>query len=114
MSKHIYVNVYEETQHYGGAEEGGWFYWAGIPMWTAVGICLCSDNFNHSDRCPIKGFLLEAKAVVKSGRDGYLESFISGDPEEPEYRNEAVYGRRTLRQEEHPGKAYPTQRPHYE
>ncbi len=26
MDNKVYVNVYEVTRHYGGAEEGGWYY----------------------------------------------------------------------------------------
>ena len=118
--KILYVTVYEETQRYGGPEEGGWYYWEGLPMWTARGICLCLDAAlgfvygRHESHCPIKRLMLEAQAIVTAVPEGYLGSFITQDADIPEYRNEAVYGRRVLKQQEHEAREYPEVQPHYE
>ena len=114
---HIYVNVYNETQHYGGPEEGGWYYWSGIPIWTANGPCSCPSEFRfpaHTVHCPITSYIAEADGIIQTGEDGYLDSYITGDPDRAEYRPEAVYSRRTWYVEDHPPTAYPTERPHYE
>ena len=47
-----YVNVYSVTRHYGGPEEGGWWYNAGEPIESrliadedeGVPICTCTLN----------------------------------------------------------------------
>ena len=119
----LYVNVYEETQRYGGAEEGGWYYWEGTPMWTAKGICLCLDEYpaylidiysKHEVHCPIGEYVLTAQAIVSGSKEGYLESYTSQDVDSPEYRNEGIYGRRKLRVEDRPAEAYPKERPYYQ
>ena len=124
----LYVNVYEETQRYGGAEEGGWYYWEGTPIWTAKGICLCLYSKyevhypigeyvlygEHEVHCPIGEYILTAQAIVSGRKEGYLESYTSQDVDSPEYRNEGIYGRRKLRVEDGPSEAYPKERPYYE
>lgn len=109
----LYVNVYSEIERYGGAEEGGWYYWEGTPMWTAKGICLCLDS-KHEEHCPISGYIQTAQAIVSGVKEGYLESYTIQDAETPEYRNEGIYGRRTLKLELKSAQAYPQERPYYQ
>jgi hypothetical protein len=124
--KKLWVNVYDVVQRYGGPEEGGWFYNEGIPEWSVTGLCHCpweigddeyhlhEDEIAHSDHCPIHHLIIEAKAWVAGFKPGYLETFINGDPDEPEYRGEAVHRDKSIQIEEQTGRAYPEYRPHYE
>ena len=115
--KQLWVNVYDITQHYGGPEEGGWYYDRGIPAWSNQGLCMCeSDNvLTHWETCPIFHLLIEARAFIKGFKPGYREAFVTGDLERPEVVGEPIYDEaREVRVEETTGHAYPGGRPHYE
>jgi hypothetical protein len=122
MSKLIWVNVYDVIQHYGGAEEGGWFYDVGVPEWSQQGMCHCealdaqawANTGEHFTHCPIHHLWAEAKTWIEGFKPGYLDSFISKDSEELEYRGEAIHGRKEIREENSPAHAYPEHPPHYE
>ena len=109
-----WVNVYDVVQYYGGAEEGGWYYDVGIPEWSHQGLCSCPPGEAHRGVCPIFHLLVEAKTWIAGFKPGYLESFTSGDPEEPEHRGEAVHGRKEIKVEEQTGHAYPEEQPIWE
>ena len=119
MPVQLWVNVYDVIQHYGGAEEGGWFYDVGIPEWSAQGLCHChgGDEDSHNSICPIHHLVNEAKVFIAGFKPGYLQSFIDQgkiDREEPEYRGEAIHGRKEIRVEGQTGHAFPESPPHYE
>jgi hypothetical protein len=46
MSDYLYINVYSVTRHYGGPEEGGWWYNSGTPL-ASVPI-----QVERLDECP--------------------------------------------------------------
>tara|TARA_Y100000310_G_C20512930_1_gene729765 strand:- start:41 stop:403 length:363 start_codon:yes stop_codon:yes gene_type:complete len=115
----FWVNAYEISQVYGGAEEGGWFFDVGTPIWSQQALCHCTGEYKymdsgHSVSCPITALLVEANAFVQKLDTGWDAQFISRDPEEPEHRGERVYGKTAVRIEESPGHAYPDEYPHYE
>ena len=85
----IYVNVYELEQGYGGPEEGGWYYEAGVP----VSSILC-DNVR------------EAEATVTKMKERYPETKqrYSVRPQKPDY---GVYI------ETHFASPFPEQTPRY-
>ena len=111
----LWVNAYEISQMYGGAEEGGWFFDAGVPIWSKPGLCSCPEMYTHSDACPITHLVKEAEEFVEGiTSTGWDDQFISRDPEEPEHRGERVYGKTAVRIEEVVGRTYPDEWPHYE
>jgi hypothetical protein len=115
MAQQLWVNVYDVVQRYGGPEEGGWYYDTGTPEWSETGLCHCPlDKTLHSHYCPIHHLLIEAREWVAGFKPGYIETFINGDPDEPEHQGEAVHRDRFITVETHRGRAYPEHRPHYE
>ena len=114
MTKLLWVNIYNVTQHYAGPEERGWFYDVGIPERSSQGLCSCPAHGDHWGVCPIHHLLIEAEAWIEGFKPGYLEGFISRDAEEPEYRGEAIHGRKEIREEDSPAHAYPDEQPFYE
>ena len=114
MVVQYWVTVYDCVQRFGGSEEGGWYYWTGIPEWSQSGWCHCEDDGEHASHCPISHFLNEARIWIAGFKPGYLDSFLSGDTEESEYRGEGIYGDKEIRIETHTGHAFPDHPPHYE
>ncbi len=114
MPKLLWVTVYDVTQHYGGAEEGGWFYDVGIPEWSQQGMCHCPEHDEHRSVCPIHHLWTEARAWIEGFKPGYLDSFLARDSEELEHRGEAIHGRKEIREGDSPAHAYPDEQPFYE
>ena len=90
-----YVNVYEVTRNYGGPEEGGWYWDSGEPM---LSVKVTGKSEGEVEAAEL--ILLEdlAKAYPDTGaRYGVLggEDYF-------------------VRIEEHEGKAWPEEIPHYE
>ena len=110
----LWVNAYEISQMYGGAEEGGWFFDIGTPIWSQQALCSCDEMFNHVATCPITHLVIEAKTFIQGVNTGWDKQFISRDADEPEHRGERVYGKAEGRIEAAWGKAYPEEYPHYE
>ena len=85
----VYVNVYSITREYGGPEEGGWYYTAGEPI------------------ASVRATAGTAESVAKSMRRKYVPT------KQPKHWGRIV-GRVQIHIEDHPAKAFPTHRPHYE
>jgi hypothetical protein len=90
-----YINIYELDRHYGGPEEGGWWYDSGTPV---VSLALPDGTHEH-----------EAQEAVDALRMVYTYANRMGSVLYPEdgYDYSVVL-------EEEPAKAYPTERPYYE
>ena len=94
----VFVTVYSETQAYGGAEEGGWYYMRGEPIDGVYTLCcgatrevvwddhesgetikdtwLESAPNNHAEDCPARGAAEKYhEQYVLGHRDEYLRSF---------------------------------------
>lgn len=88
-----YVNAYAVSRHYGGPEEGGWWYDAGSPL-SSIAV------YTDADEVAAKALLLKTLG--------------------PEYEHQrsrySVIGEDDLEiyTEEKPAAAWPTERPHYE
>jgi hypothetical protein len=54
MITRIYINAYAVTRHYGGPEEGGWWFNAGRPL-ASVPISVQEAITVTDDRCPGRG-----------------------------------------------------------
>ena len=94
----VYVTVYNETQGYGGGEEGGWYYTQGQPIdglytlccgatadtldedWepgvSVWGTCLASNPDEHAADCPARGAAERYhREYVLGHTEAYLRSF---------------------------------------
>jgi hypothetical protein len=94
MQRH--VNVYEVTRHYGGPEEGGWWYDTGEPV---ISVTVDGKNAGEVEACEL--ILMEdlQRAYPDTGER------YSMAPRATDYE---------VRIEEHAGEAWPDERPHYE
>ena len=125
----VFVTVYNETQAYGGAEEGGWYYTCGEPIDGVYTLCCGAtggDPNNHAEDCPARGAAEKYhEKYVLGHRDEYLRSFTHGpdgvswldsDEDAPnEYRGEvATSGQNHVVIENDSPASYPTERPFYE
>ena len=134
MKREVFVNVYELSTHYGGAEEGGWDFNAGSPVLSKATTCICDgleyggmlDQLlgQHGELCPA-GHWLTALRSTYSGEEGWADSFTQapdgtswlGSPDDaPEpFAGEVMRnGKCRVEIQGKPGEAWPEQRPHYE
>jgi hypothetical protein len=90
-----YVNMYLADQAYGGAEEGGWYYSVGT-------LDEASAKFDDYD---------EAVEWSESVGAAKLAELNEG---RPGLSTAASQGRYIHKVEDHPGRNWPTERPHYE
>lgn len=88
-----YIGVYEVTRHYGGPEEGGWWY-----NWYTYLFSVCVDKSSESRRERVIAALKAGESHRKSGN---IYSVLGGVDVEVLY-------------EEHPGIHQSTETPHYE
>lgn len=110
-SPHLYyINAYAVTRHYGGPEEGGWWYNAGRPLasipWAAPEALMDNEGFILWDRYPkyekdIDKVKEKLRQSLKSEEYGDIYSMLGG---------QAV----NIRFEKEIAKPYPEERPHYE
>lgn len=86
----LYVNVYEVDRHYGGPEEGGWYYDAGDPV--------------------------ESHPVDTEGAADRLVEHLEQEYPRTDSSSSVIYrgGDYRVWIEDHPAKAYPEVVPHYE
>ncbi len=97
MSQEVkYVNAYSVSRHYGGPEEGGWWYDAGEPLASMP----LPENATDEQVEATKEYLRTLLGWPKQPRQGRY-SVIGGDDFE-------------VWVEEHPAKAFPETKPHYE
>lgn len=91
---HHHVNEYHEKQVYGGPEEGGWYFQAGLFI-----------------RCLGIHWTLQAAQEQAAALQEYLGKVNEGARE---LSSVISTGRRRIVVEPHPGEDYPSQRPQYE
>ena len=83
--KTLWVNAYEMIHKVAGREEGGWYYWEGLPMWSQPSLCACDVKHwgldtAHREYCPVKHLYAEAQDFIDGFTDtGYLPEFINKD-----------------------------------
>ena len=86
-----FINAYSVTRHYGGPEEGGWYYNRGEPL---ASIPVDTDEEADAARAKLEArYSGEARGNIYSVRGGVELDVL---------------------EEEHFATAYPTRRPHYE
>ena len=90
LERPIYINVYHVTRHYGGPEEGGWWYNAGQLVESV------ETTVGDADRVRVE---LHEKHNHKN--EGDIYSVLGGVLVE-------------VTPEDHPGADWPAERPHYE
>lgn len=92
----IYVNAYSVSRHYGGPEEGGWWYDAGTPLASV----------------PMKADATDEEIEKEKAR---LTELL-GWPREPSQGRYSVNGGDDFEVwvEDHPAEHFPKERPHYE
>jgi len=96
--KKVYVTVYNESQAYGGSEEGGWYYTVSEPVDSLCTLCcgvmgkddfarlphhqealeqwFLTDPLAHEDTCPAKGAAeTYHRQYVLGHTEAYLRSF---------------------------------------
>ena len=124
MINTVFVNVYETEQRYGGAEEGGWYYTCGTPVASKATTCVESKSeYVHGNLCPAGNW----ESVLRgkySGKAEYAETYthdahgvnyLDTMDVPTEFAGEVVTsGSYEIRVEDHPGEAWPDQRPRYE
>jgi hypothetical protein len=86
-----YVNIYELEQHYGGPEEGGW--------WFDSGRCVRSFPCRPAQ---VETMVRRMRAVLERSDDGKHRSMSNGTPDY------------IARVETHTGRDFPDERPFYE
>lgn len=91
-----YVNVYEVNRHYGGPEEGGWWWDGGEPI---LSVRVTGKDEGEVEAAELILFEDLAKAYPDVGNR------YSMAPLAVDYQ---------VRIEEHEGKHWPEERPHYE
>lgn len=90
--KRHYVNVYEVTRHYGGPEEGGWYYNAGMPL-AAIPYDTLRHAISHDQEA--------LRNMFRDKEEGDIYSVLGGTE---------VH----ITIEEHPPEQYPETGPTYE
>ena len=93
-----YINVYEVTRHYGGPEEGGWWYDAGDPL-ASVPVQV-DDLYEVTDAMRAEGERIRG-IFVDAVEWGDIHS-VNGGAEV------------CIQYEDRHAEAYPSRRPHYE
>lgn len=88
-----YVNAYAVTRHFGGPEEGGWWYNAGEPL---ASVPLANPTVDQ-----IEAERARLKSVLADHAEGDIYSVLGGVAVE-------VYP------QDGPAVNWPTERPHYE
>ena len=97
----VYVTVYNETQAFGGPEEGGWWYTQGEPTEGVYTICCGSEidygdiseiRTNHAADCPARG-----------AAENYHRQYVRGHK-----------GNNLVRIADAPPQSYPQHTPYYE
>ena len=101
----VHVNAYKEERHYGGAEEGGWWYNSGEPV--------ASVPVSSREELEQAKKILENNLhnVPQKGQYGYM-----GEPAH-DYDDSGIYHTGVnlrISVEGHPPKKYPERRPYYE
>lgn len=90
-----YINVYEVYRHYGGPEEGGW-YWDSGELLISVQVTGKMEGEAEAAELLLKDYLERSYPD-----DGSRFSVLGGT----DYQ---------VRIEDHDGKSWPEERPHYE
>lgn len=119
----VYVNAYEVTRHYGGPEEGGWWYDAGTPI-ASVPVRIPRagwdgkepepEDGNEMARLQFRKSVQAAEDEITKAKDDLIR--VLG----PEYRHRrsrySVIGEEDLSVsvDDKPGKPWPEETPHYE
>ena len=108
----VFVNAYSEDQVYGGPEEGGWYYDAGIPL-ASVPIrakpAIRRSVYGENEYQLVPADQVEADRTVKQ-----LEKLFSC-LQNPRGRSSVIGGPDVeIRIEECPAKPFPARRPRYE
>lgn len=114
-----FVNVYEVGRSYGGPEEGGWWFDTGCPVESyVVGVAATHLRLDRVDDGFTYPPALDFDAVREAAERAAAE--VLRDALREEYprtnRRSSVLGGEDweVAIEDHPGKAYPEERPHYE
>lgn len=96
MAEVKYVNAYSVSRHWGGPEEGGWWYDAGVPLASV----------------PLKADATQLEIDAEKAR---LTALIGWD-KTPSQGRYSVIGEDDFEVyvEEEPAKPFPERRPHYE
>jgi hypothetical protein len=99
-----YVNAYAVTRHYGGPEEGGWYYDSGDPV---ASIPIGYDHLNTPE---------ELEKSEQQAKELLREVFgLKDDPKNGRRRYSVNGGEDiVICVEDEFAKHYPTERPHYE
>ncbi len=94
----FYANIYIVDQAFGGPEEGGWWFTYGSPVERLSRLC--------------RAFSTEEEAYAyRASLAGKIEELNEGRHELSSVLCEGVFA---VYVEEHPAKAFPEVRPHYE
>lgn len=138
----IFVNAYEVTRHYGGPEEGGWWYNAGSPL-ASIPVSIPDDVLVQIAEERKRLYQENILAVEGTDDDNDPEAFSLNDETDrfavntmynrPEVQAQVEYLKATLghvnrgsiysvlggellevQVEAHMAEAWPKQRPHYE
>mgnify|MGYP003644563732 CR=1 FL=1 len=110
----MYLNIYQCSQAYGGPEEGGW--------WYSCGELIDSKRISNLTRARQtvkelnKKFKNDDKGEYQMGFGGFDGCDDSGEGDDDYLMLGGHWGFSDVRAciEEHPGKNYPSERPHYE
>lgn len=94
--KIVFVNAYSVSRHFGGHEEGGWYYDVGIPI--------CSVPVREEDETVIE---LEKRRITE---------LLGWEKNPPRLGRYSVVGGSDFEiyVEDEPAKAWPEETPHYE
>jgi hypothetical protein len=106
------INVYMEWQHYGGPEEGGWWYYSGWPVpaselrdaWTGI-----PGSGRHDGHTPLASFDASPRRIARIAR--WIER---ENDKRPELHETNSNGRYCYCIERHAPRAWPKSRLHYE
>jgi hypothetical protein len=88
----MYLNAYEISRAYGGAEEGGWYFTAGMPLASIPILTLEGDYIGNVNRWT-----------------EYLKETLKDEVSNIRYESELAFY-----EEDHMAKPFPEHRPHYE
>ena len=110
----MYLNIYQCSQAYGGPEEGGW--------WYSCSELIDSKRISNLTRARQtvkelnKKFKNDDKGEYQMGFGGFDGCDDSGEGDDDYLMLGGHWGFSDIRAciEEHPGKNYPSERPHYE
>jgi len=105
-----YVNIYDVGQAYGGPEEGGWWYATGEFIET-VGTAATREA-----AMALRDTIEERQTAYRMGLGQHDGVDANGDGDDSYLMRGGRWGEGTLKAwvEEHPGRSFPTERPHYE